>query len=250
MRREPSNDSEMVSQVLFGEEFRIVETRGQWYLISLDFDKYTGWVGTNYVTLIREQNADTVMPVAGYRMVSAPCITVIDRNADRQLILPAGSVLPGTAGKIVKLCGREYALQSETGILVPGQHVDPEPIGTGLFSIPYLWGGRCGFGFDCSGLTQTICRMMGISLPRDSGQQAALGANVNFIHETRKGDMAFFENAEGEIAHVGMLLGNGRILHAYTSVRIDRLDQQGIYDDEKGSYTHRLRVIKRIANGS
>lgn len=248
MRGEPSEMSEMVSQVLFGEEFRIFETRDKWHLISLDFDDYRGWVGINSIQPADAPDETEISSERGFRMVSRSFITVHDRKSGQQMILPAGAVLPGRSGRTVKFYGREYELPSEEGVVVPGPHVDPEPIGTGLCSIPYLWGGRSGFGFDCSGLIQTLCRMMGIFLPRDSRRQSALGTTVNLIHDAVKGDLAFFENSEGEIAHVGMLLGGGRILHAYINVRIDRIDQHGIYHREKGTYTHRLRVIRRVAD--
>ena len=246
MRDQPSNTSEMVSQVLFGEEFTILETRDQWHLISLDFDSYVGWVGVSRVQTIEAGNEIGNGSGIPYRMVSQPAVTVWDVKLDRQMILPAGSILPGTSGNTVTISGRKYELSSGEGILVPGPEADPEQTGNKIISIPYLWGGRCGFGFDCSGLTQTLCRMLGISLPRDAVQQAALGETVNLIHEARKGDLAFFENRCGEIAHTGMMLGGGKILHAYTDVRIDWIDQHGIYDTEKRTYTHKLRVIKRI----
>jgi len=246
MRNAPSHKSEMVSQVLFGEKFTILETRDNWHLISLDFDGYMGWVESQVRRTDVRNEAENGSGKHG-RMVSRPFITAYERKMDRQMILPTGSILPGTSGKTVRLYDREYELLSEEGIVVPGPHADPEQIGRGLCSLPYLWGGRSGFGFDCSGLTQILCRMMGVSLPRDSHQQAVLGNTVNLIQEAEKGDLAFFENNAGEIAHVGMLLGEGRILHAYINVRIDRIDQHGIYNHEKKTYTHRLRVIKRVA---
>jgi len=248
LRRDPAHASEMVSQVLFGEQFRVLETRGEWHYISLDFDSYCGWVGTNSVLLADKHCGGGTGAEEGCRIVTRCFITLPERSPGKagRVILPAGAILPGTSGKIVKLCGREFELPSEEGIVIPGPHVDPESSGRELVSVPYLWGGRCGFGFDCSGLVQTLCRMTGIALPRDSRQQAEHGTTINFIHETRKGDLAFFENSDGEIAHVGMLMGGGIILHAYNNVRLDRFDQQGIYNVEKKAYTHRLRVIKRM----
>jgi hypothetical protein len=237
----------MVSQIVFGETFAILETRDDWHLISLDFDNYMGWVGINRVERLNAGDGADPVTHRPYRMVFLPCVTARDVKLDRPVFLPAGSILPGTDGNTIYVSGREYTLPSDTGILVPGPDVDPERVGNGLFSIPYLWGGRCGFGFDCSGLTQTLCRMLGTSIPRDAIQQAALGETVHLIHETRKGDLAFFEDRKGEISHVGMMLGGGRILHAYANVRIDRIDQQGIYDPTKRTYTHILRVIKRMA---
>jgi cell wall-associated NlpC family hydrolase len=78
--------------------------------------------------------------------------------------------------------------------------------------------------------------------------QSNAGNIISFIHEIEPGDLAFFDNLEGEIIHVGIILHGGRIIHSSDYVRIDRLDQQGIFNVEKGKYTHKLRIIKRIAS--
>ncbi|MCK5137681.1 MAG: C40 family peptidase [Bacteroidales bacterium] len=246
IRSEPSEASEMVSQVLFGETFRILESNGKWLLIALDFDSYQGWVRNESIQLAEPQNGAENKPEFDYRVVSYPFITVLDLKLTRQVILPAGSVLAGSAGKVFKIYNREFELLSEEGVINPGPDVDPEEVGKGLLSVPYMWGGRSGFGFDCSGLVQMLCRMMGIQVSRDSSRQSVPGTTINFMHEIMKGDLAFFDNAAGEIAHVGMVLDGGRILHSYNQVRIDRLDQQGIYNIEREEYTHKLRIIKRV----
>ncbi|MCK4746107.1 MAG: C40 family peptidase [Bacteroidales bacterium] len=247
MRRDRSESSEMISQVLFGEKFRILASDGGWLQISLDFDGYEGWVDKDSVQLIGSVDEAVNGSRERSRIVSAPSIAVLDVHWARQLILPAGSQWPETTGKGVSLHGREFELLSAGGLNETGQ-VDPELIGNGLLSIPLLQGGRCGFGFDSSGLVQTLCRMMGVALPRESSQQAELGATINFMHEIQKGDLAFFDNAEGNINHVGLVLDDGRILHVHDQVRIDRLDQQGIYCAEREDYTHKLRIIKRIGD--
>jgi len=252
VRREPSDSSEMVSQVLFGETFRILEEEEQWTLISLDFDLYEGWVGKGSINVLKSNNGpemetDAPLYETG-SIVKVPFTTVMDLNLSSQLILPAGSVCPEASGSIASIGGRRFEILNEDAWIKPHKDSDPEEIGNGLISISYLWGGRSGFGFDCSGLVQTLCRMMGIHIPRDSKQQAGLGSIINFIHEIRKGDLAFFENASGEIAHVGMVLDQGRILHSHNQVRIDKLDQQGIYNTECEDYTHKLRIIKRIVS--
>ena len=112
---------------------------------------------------------------------------------------------------------------------------------------PYLWGGRSPFGIDCSGFTQVVYRLQGISLPRDAYQQAEIGTTLSFIEESEPGDLAFFDNNEGKIIHVGIILENNHIIHASGKVRIDRIDQQGIFNKEKGQHTHKLRLIKSIS---
>jgi cell wall-associated NlpC family hydrolase len=115
-----------------------------------------------------------------------------------------------------------------------------------FMNAPYLWGGRSIFGIDCSGFTQMVFRQFGIRIKRDAWQQAEQGELVGFIQEARVGDLAFFDNEEGRITHVGIMLDNNRIIHASGKVRIDAIDPQGIFNKELNKYTHKLRIVKRF----
>ena len=111
---------------------------------------------------------------------------------------------------------------------------------------PYLWGGRTPFGIDCSGFVQMVYKLQGMKLLRDASQQATLGEVVSLIDEAESGDLAFFDDAEGNIIHVGMLIDRQRIIHCSGKVKINNLDHEGIYDANLQKYTHKLRLIKRI----
>ena len=101
-------------------------------------------------------------------------------------------------------------------------------------------------GIDCSGFTQMVYKINGIKLNRDAHQQALQGQTLSFIEESEAGDLAFFDDAEGNITHVGLLLENHHIIHAYGNVRIDRIDQTGIFNLQTQSHTHKLRFIKKM----
>jgi cell wall-associated NlpC family hydrolase len=111
----------------------------------------------------------------------------------------------------------------------------------------YLWGGRTVFGIDCSGFVQMVFKLFNYKLPRDAYQQAEMGEAIGFLAEAKPGDLAFFDNEQGKITHVGILLSPHQIIHASAVVRMDPIDQAGIVSSSTGLRTHQLRTIRRIA---
>lgn len=115
-----------------------------------------------------------------------------------------------------------------------------------LLETPYRWGGKSVMGIDCSAYVQLCAKVAGYKLPRDASQQVKLGKTITSLKEAQSGDLAFFENENGRITHVGILLSGDKIIHASGKVRIDSIDKKGIYNKELESYTHKLSVIKRL----
>ena len=112
-------------------------------------------------------------------------------------------------------------------------------------------------GIDCSGLTQVCFKACGIRLLRDASQQVTQGVPVDTLADARRDDLAFFVSATSQPldpsnlstlkpTHVGIILGGGLIVHASGQVRVDNLDDRGIFDPASGSYTHQLIAIRRI----
>ena len=176
---------------------------------------------------------------------SAEIIDFITSNNNELYTISLGSHLPLFENKELKINTLNFVYE---GAIISGKLPKTEilKIAYTYLNTPYLWGGKTAFGIDCSGFTQQVYRVCGYSIPRDAKDQAMLGDTLSFVEESTAGDLAFFDNEEGQIIHVGILLGNNRIIHAHGQVRIDMIDQTGIFNSEKGKHTHTLRVIKKI----
>jgi cell wall-associated NlpC family hydrolase len=94
-------------------------------------------------------------------------------------------------------------------------------------------------------LVQVVYKVFGYNLPRDAHQQALQGKPVSF-QDVQPGDLAFFENHEGKVTHTGIILVPNKIIHAHGWVRADKLDEKGIYNAQRGIYTHSFNSIRRI----
>ncbi|PTQ97976.1 SH3 domain-containing protein [Mucilaginibacter yixingensis] len=240
LRAQPSERAEQVSQILFGEAFEIMEWNGQWARVITAFDGYEGWLNkllfktleqASYQSLIENPATFTIHPVTQARK----------RTDDSMVYLPFGSSLSFLKGTIVDIADDAFEIMTEIG-----EQPDFEAIAKSFLNTPYLWGGRTHFGIDCSGFTQAVMRTQNILLKRDAYMQAEQGNTVDFLQEAKLGDLAFFDNDEGRIVHVGIMLNNEQIIHASGKVRIDTIDNQGIYAADQKKYTHKLRIIKRL----
>ena len=236
MRAEPKDTSELVSQVIYGESFKIIEQRASWSLIKLSFDNYKGWIDNKQLVGISKAVYDSTISEAN--IYSSDLIEFIQIKNKELLTIPFGSTLNS-----IKLF--DHSFDGNTTITIqPKENL----IKTSLLFInsPYLWGGRTPFGIDCSGFTQIIYKINGYKIDRDAKDQVNIGLSLSFIEESEPGDLAFFDNKDGDIVHVGIIMKDNYIIHAHGQVRIDRLDQTGIYNVDTKKHSHKLRVIKKI----
>ena len=236
LRAEASDVSEMVSQVLYGEHFKILESRKKWSRIRLAFDSYEGWIDNKQCTTISE--ADYFDFENSKLILSSDLVDFVTDSNNQLFSICLGSTISAST-----FLQHHFEGKSISEIL-PKEHL----IETALLYLntPYLWGGKSPFGIDCSGFTQMVYKLNGYKLLRDASQQATQGEALSFIEESEPGDLAFFDNDEGKITHVGIIMKDNYIIHAHGKVRIDRLDHSGIFNYDVRNHTHKLRVIKRI----
>lgn len=236
LRFEPSDKSELVSQLLYGDYFKVLEKRKHWSKIRLAFDSHEGWIDNKQYQDIEEHHYKELK-----NSVTKSSIDLVEfiQDSNNQLY----PILLGSS-----LNGLSILNHSHDGNSIEGIKPKNNIIKTSFLYLntPYLWGGISPFGIDCSGLTQMVYKLNGYHLLRNASQQATQGEALSFIEESEPGDLAFFDNDEGEIIHVGIIMKDNYIIHSHGKVRIDRLDHAGIYNVDLGKHTHKLRVIKKI----
>jgi len=242
VRTEPDHKAEMVSQLLFGECCIITVTeKSGWVKIVNKLDAYTGWC-----LLSHFQEIDDTQYYIEENNFTAGWVNEITYNGHRMWV-PFGSSL--TAMKNGNVFWRKNTVDYKGEVWNPlTAKKDAKAIKQLAFKFlntTYLWGGKSVFGIDCSGYTQSVYKLLNIHLLRDAQQQATQGELVGFLQQAHCGDLAFFDDDEGRIIHVGILLNANEIIHAAGKVRVDKIDSQGIVNADTGLRTQRLRLIKR-----
>lgn len=228
LRKEDRHASEMVSQLLYNETYTVLDKTKEWVLIQTedgDFP-YQGWIQEKQLCEISEEQFNAMKGKTPY-LINKP---VVEHN-----------------GMLLTM-GTPFYEPHPDAVLMPSEfHAELlVDYAKRLLGAPYLWGGRMAMGLDCSGLTKVCARLAGLVLPRDASQQVREGELVYFLQETLPGDLAFFGDEDGHITHVGIVMGNEQIIHCSGQVRIDYLDQTGIFNKERDEHTHRLQAVKRL----
>jgi len=241
LRLEPNDRSEMTSQVLFGEHFKILEQTHKWSRIEMGYDGYNGWIDNKQFRTISESEYNTLN--AAPPVMNADLMEYITAPNNHLMTIPIGSAV--TFLDTPSLNPENFVFE---GLKASGKTSKQNLLQTAFMYLnaPYLWGGKTPFGIDCSGFVQMVYKLNGYDMLRDASQQATQGEALSFIEESEPGDLAFFDNEEGRIIHVGIIMEDNHIIHAHGKVRVDRLDHLGIYNTDTKRHTHKLRVIKKI----
>ena len=215
-RREASERSEMITQLVYGESYEIMEEILDWIKVKIDRDAYECWIDKKLHSPFEVYSDERIL------------IEAFNKIEGNELLLPASSLIDHSKGNLLI----EESI-SDTALKFLGA--------------PYLWGGKSIWGVDCSGFVQLVYQIHGINISRDAYQQADWGELIEFNSLIEAGDLAFFSKKDDDkISHVGICLADEKIIHASGKIRIDKLDHHGIFNDDLNKYTHELRIVKRI----
>lgn len=245
VRKDHTDQSEQVTQLLFGDEYEVIEQTKdkKWFRIRINFDQYEGWIDAlQYHSVSREYFE--YLNRAEFKITTDITSSLLYNKIPLMILM--GSMIPISSTELFKM-EEQFAFNGESKAL--GQKREFEflkHIAIKYLNAPYQWGGKSPFGIDCSGFTQMVFKICGYKLLRDAWQQANQGKALKMLSDMQPGDIAFFKNAEDKIVHTGILLGDNKIIHASGKVRIDHINEEGILNVDTKIYTHSLAHIRRI----
>lgn len=245
IKNKPNVAGELITQLLFGELVEIIDASANiWLKIRTEYDEVYGWVLKDQLSIISDQEFEK------FRQNHAHVLDLFNPilSDEHQLTVSLGAQLPGFDGLKFSLQNNVFRFSGQAVFSnnLSNRSLTIVKLAKKLLYVPYLEGGKTPMGMDAAGMVQILFKLIKLKLPRFVHQQVYFGELIHFIENASESDLIFFENKKNVIDHVGIYLGEGKIIHVADRVKIDLVDHFGIFDETKNAYTHKLRVIKRL----
>jgi len=238
IRQSASDESEIVSQLVFGDFVKVLKKNKPWIKVKNHSDNYEGWMDFKQLVYIDSETYNKGIE-AMHQPVNSKTLELTGPHGNLTVFL--GASLPFFDGKECQLGNEIYTINKE---IKKVSYKDIKILSEYYLNAPYLWGGKSMFGIDCSGLVQNVFKAINIQVPRDAFKQVLIGTNIDW-NERQIGDIVFYTTSTNKVTHVGILVTKDEIIHAHGRVRIDLADEKGIYNDEQKKYTHHFYSVKR-----
>lgn len=248
VRKEAAESAEQITQMLFGETCTILEQIPRWNRIKLDLDSQVGWVDAKMICPMKSEEYTSYREAYQQAaIVVFPLAYAVSENNNQTIPLTAGTRLNNYKDGRFEMLGVGFRIDPSMVIEKPLELNQQNIMKTIRFFIntPYLWGGKNALGMDCSGFTQIIMSLFGKQLLRNASEQVTQGSLIPGFNKAQAGDLAFFSKQDGKINHVGIIVDSEVIVHCSGRVKVEKLDEIGIFNAELGDYSHHLVQIRR-----
>ncbi len=249
VRAEAREGAEQNTQMLFGELCEIMEQQPRWVRIRLESDGQEGWADAKMICPMKpKEYASHRKALKTAATVAMPMAYAVSENNGQTIPLTAGTKLAGYSNGRFEVLGVGFRIDPGMVITESPDLNEQNLLQTVRFflNIPYLWGGKNAMGMDCSGFTQVVMSLFGKKLPRNASEQVTCGRMVASLAKVKAGDLVFFDHEDGKISHVGIAIDAARVIHCSGRVKVEKLDETGIFNAEAGLYSHHLVTIRRI----
>ena len=249
VRAEAREGAEQNTQMLFGELCAILEEQLRWVRIRLESDGQEGWADAKMICPMKSEeykSHKTALKTAA--TVAMPMAYAVSENNGQTIPLTAGTKLTNYQDGRFEVLGVGFRIDPSMVITKSLDFNEQNLLQAVRFflNIPYLWGGKNAMGMDCSGFTQIVMSLFGKNLPRNASEQVTCGRMISALSKAKAGDLVFFDHEDGKISHVGIVIDPERVIHCSGRVKVEKLDETGVFNAEAGSYSHHLVTIRRI----
>lgn len=242
--KEPSKNAPLIDEILFGEVVEYTHLSNGFTKVKHQWNQTEGFVLSNQLTYVSEEYAQTFANGQFLRLFSSTLDIENQRSSIKQFV-PVGAIF-NLKGDEIHIGDEIFAVDSNCPNLYHTKSEDKIRDAALLYlNVPEKNGARTNYGIDPQLFITQIFAFANIYIGHSLDQMIAQGTLIDFTHEIKCGDIAFFENESNQIIHAGICIGENWILHCDGKVKTGRLDQQGLFDPKENGYIYNLRLIKR-----